>query len=108
MAGNPRLDPRCLCGCDGPVCEAKFGTREFRVICLACPLLIEGHVDGWPFSFRARHDRWRLEVPGGGLSRQLAPDEVIASGDTDDFTVGQAADLITDRMNRWIWPGETR
>jgi hypothetical protein len=28
---------------------------------------------------------------------------MIASGDTDDFTIGQAADLIEREMSRWIW-----
>jgi hypothetical protein len=77
--------------------DASFATRQFNVTCLSCPLQIEGHVDGFRFYFRARHNRWRLEIDesGGGV--------VIAHGDTDDFTEGQAVDLICLEMGRWLW-----
>jgi hypothetical protein len=103
MPANPSLIASCGHGC-GAVCEAVFGTREFKVTCLACPLQIEGHVDGVPFYFRARHDRWRLEVRQAGPL--AAPAEVIAQGDTDEFTEGQAVDLIVAEMGKWIWPAD--
>ena len=103
MPYNPRIALQCTHGhgC-GPVCQANDGTREFRVTCLACPLQIEGHVDGVQFYFRARHDRWRLVVTGG----HLGADEEIASGDTDEFTEGQAVDLIVKQMSAWIYQPE--
>lgn len=77
--------------------EASFDTREYRFTCMGGPLQIKGHVDGFPFYFRARHGRWRLEIgqSGGGT--------VIAWGDTDDFTPGQAVDLIETEMAKWLW-----
>jgi hypothetical protein len=76
--------------------EAAFDTRDFTVTCMGCPLQITGHVDGFRFYFRARHDKWRLEVPdAGGM--------IIAAGDTDDFTVGQAVDAINTEMSLWLW-----
>jgi len=80
--------------CDG---ECVFDTREFTFTCMGCPLQVEGHVDGFPFCFRARHGKWRIEIgqSGGGV--------VIAHGDTDDFAPGQAVDLIETEMARWLW-----
>jgi hypothetical protein len=101
MPFNPAAVPYTrACGhryCDWPPCEAMFDTREFTVTCVAAPLQIEGSVDGVSFYFRARHGKWRLEA---GTHSQ---GEVIAAGDTDDFTIGQAVDLITAEMAKWIW-----
>lgn len=97
MPVNPKLTSGCDHGCGG-ICEVVFGTRMFNVTCLATPLQIDGHVDGVRFYFRARHDAWRLELPD-------FTDEVIGSGDGDEFTPGQAADLIVQVMNLWLYPG---
>ena len=89
---------------------------EVKVTCEACPLQIEGQVYGWTFYFRARHDQWRIESPNPyadidwDKANQLTPEDakarllsrrVIASGDTDDFTVGQAIDLIDREIDRY-------
>ena len=95
--GLPRQCDHPAYACPGAVCAHNFGLREFRVTCLACPLQISGHVDGVRFYFRARHDRWRIETPDEG------PSLIIAQGNTDDFTVGQAVDLIEQRMSAWVW-----
>jgi hypothetical protein len=52
---------RCIYSCEF-LCEALFEQREFKVTCLGAPLQIEGFIDGVPFYFRARHDKWRLEA----------------------------------------------
>jgi hypothetical protein len=93
-AGLPRQCAHDFCDA---ICQANDGTREFTVTCLACPLSITGHVDGIRFYFRARHDKWRIEIPDEG------PSEIIASGPGDDFTEGQAVDLIVKRVSQWIY-----
>ena len=90
--------------------------EEYIVTCEACPLQIEGQVFGWTFYFRARHDQWRIESPNpyadidwdkvnlmlpGEAKERLANRRSIASGDTDDFTVGQAIDLIHNEVNKF-------
>lgn len=95
MPVNPEITPSCEHGCGG-ICEVVFGTRTFNVTCLAAPLQIDGQVDGVKFYFRARHDKWRLELPDFG-------DRQIGAGDSDDFTPGQAADLITQVMNGFLY-----
>lgn len=96
MPLNPMLKGKKFCRheyCNDVICEAIIDFSEYRVTCPAAPLQIDGNVSGVPFYFRARHDKWRLEVYN----------EIIASGDTDDFTYGQAVDLIHGLMEKWIW-----
>lgn len=58
----------------------------FTVTCLWCPLQIEGHVGEIPFYFRARHGHWRVSSSPLGT--------IYAEGEGDDFTVGQAVDMV--------------
>lgn len=96
MPLNPVLKNKKFCShecCDNGICEAIIDISQYRVTCPAAPLQIDGNVSGVPFYFRARHHKWRLEAYG----------EIIGSGDTDDFTYGQAVDLIYHLMEKWIW-----
>lgn len=99
MAERPGLPRQCSHSSCSGVCEVNFGTREFRVTCLGAPLQIEGRVDGVRFYFRARHNVWRLEV-----HPDTPHQEQIGEGEGDEFTVGQAADLITNELSGWLWP----
>ena len=79
----------------GQVCEAAFDRWEFTVVSLAAPLAIEGQAHDVPFYFRARHGAWRLE-----LGKRTGP---MFQGDTDDFTVPSAIELIMKTIDAWIW-----
>jgi hypothetical protein len=89
---------------------------NFRVTCEACPLQIEGDVNGRSFYFRARSNRWSLHSPNPyegvdwdsinamtqSEARRLLELErttLIDGGGTDDSTVGQAIDLVIDRVD---------
>ena len=89
--------------------------QEFRITCEACPLQIEGKVEGKSFYFRARHERWRIESPNPyeGIDdwNQVTPEQAkviidrekentISSGYGDDFTYGEAIDLIYREMTK--------
>src|SRR5258708_2402763 len=43
--------------------NAEFGTN-LQLTCDACPVLIEGHIDGLTLYFRSRWDSWRLAIAG--------------------------------------------
>lgn len=85
---------------------------RYDITCMACPLAIEGVYREWAdygervhtFYFRARHDRWRLNSPWPHDVEGLnAP---IAQGEGDDWTIGEAIDIITEHMRAYALAAE--
>ena len=87
--------------CQG-ICEATFGTYDFRVTSLATPLQIEGHCHGVRYYFRERHDCWRIELTGKDTEGN-----VISEGKTPDLLPGDyltwAIKVIMSEMDAYIW-----
>jgi hypothetical protein len=50
---------------------------ELRMTCEACPVQVEGTIDGYGLYFRSRWDSWRLAIAG-------TTDQAIAAGRSTD------------------------
>jgi hypothetical protein len=105
---NPEI-PERMCNhnwCQTALCESKSGLAAFEIWCLAAPLWIEGHVDGVPFYFRLRHERWRIEALGSsGRERGIHVADGVEQEIRDDDSplwLNSFA-LIEMTMKDWIW-----
>lgn len=105
---NPEI-PERMCDhdyCETSLCESKTGLATFKILGRAAPLWIEGHVEGIPFYFRLRHERWRIEVLGNEQERGIR----IADGTEDDLVLsndglplwGMSFIVIEDIVTDWI------
>ena len=72
-------------------------TFQFKITCEACPVQIDGTIDGQPFYYRARHGHWKLhaidvngptpangDIEGWKIHLAEFNASVIAEGDLDD------------------------
>lgn len=54
---------------------------ELKVTCVTCPLAFEGTVAGMEVAYRARHNRWGVDLPAGV---EATGEETGGSCSTDD------------------------
>lgn len=63
-----------------------------------CPVQADGEIDGVPFYFRARGERWSIEIGLGNTSAIL-----------DSMKVGKEARAVVEALGAWeygeTWPG---